>query len=41
MGFYVTLDADDVANDLWANHAATVGNTDQETIKGARVANHT
>jgi hypothetical protein len=51
MGFYVTLDAADVANDLWANHAATVGNTPavgntlgntaQETTQGAGVGNRT
>ncbi len=27
MAYYVTLDAADVANDLWANHGATAGNT--------------
>jgi integrase len=47
MGFYVTLDAADVANDLWAGHVATLGNTPavgntpgntaQETTQGAGV----
>ena len=47
MGFYVTLDAADMANDLWAGHAATLGNTPavgntlgnsaQETTQGAGV----
>jgi integrase len=51
MGFYVTLDAADMANDLWAGHAATLGNTlavgntlgntAQETTQGAGVECHT
>ncbi len=51
MGYYVSLSADEIGADLWANHGATVGNTGpagntlgntgQETTQGAGVGNRT
>ena len=36
MAYYVSLSADEIGSELWANHAATVGNTSGNTTQEPR-----